>query len=297
MPLPSEHVAGNIYDLGYRRYEGERRGRAYAVRSLYFQSLLSVFGIGRRASSKIIPFSLAIIILLPASVQLGLVALATRDVGVARPENYFRFIQLILALFCAAVAPELVGRDQRTRTLSLYFSRSLLRSDYVAAKLAALVSAVLIVLLVPQVLLLAGGALGSSDSWGYLQDHWDQVPPILGSALAISLLMSSVSLAIAAQTARRAFATGGVLAFFVLSTSVGSVVFATTSGDYRRYSALLDWFTMLDGLTLWLFRARAGAASVNAEADLSGWVYLAAAVAISAAGLALLFQRYRKVPL
>ena len=36
------------------------------------------------------------------------------------------------------VAPELVGRDQRNRSLALYFSRAVSRSDYVLAKLAAL---------------------------------------------------------------------------------------------------------------------------------------------------------------
>ena len=31
--LPPVTRAGNIYDLGYRRYEGPRLGRAHAIRS------------------------------------------------------------------------------------------------------------------------------------------------------------------------------------------------------------------------------------------------------------------------
>ncbi|HLQ49004.1 MAG TPA: ABC transporter permease, partial [Candidatus Dormibacteraeota bacterium] len=38
---------GSIYDIGYRRYEGPRLGRAHAIRSLFFHSLRSTFGIGR----------------------------------------------------------------------------------------------------------------------------------------------------------------------------------------------------------------------------------------------------------
>ena len=38
---------GVIHDLGYRRYEGQRLGRAAIVRALCWHSLRSAFGIGR----------------------------------------------------------------------------------------------------------------------------------------------------------------------------------------------------------------------------------------------------------
>ncbi len=293
MSQPSERAAGSIYDLGYRRYEGVRLGRRHAVAAIYFQGLRGAFGLGRRTSSKIIPIALAVIVLIPAAIQLGIAALAPRDLSVIKPENYFSFVDVILALFCAAVAPELVGRDQRTRTLSLYFSRSLLRSDYAAAKLGALVSALLIVMLLPQVVLFGGSALASSDSWGYLRDNWRQVAPILGSAFAIALFMASISLTIAAQTPRRAYATGGVLAFFVVLHAITAILVGTLSGDYQRYAVLLDPFSVLRGLTIWLFRSTGE--GMLTDAHLSGWTYLLAAVAITAASMALLYRRYQKV--
>ena len=66
--LSSATPAGNIYDLGYRRYDGIRKGRGYAIWALYLASLRSAFGMGRRPSSKIIPFALAFILLVPAVV-------------------------------------------------------------------------------------------------------------------------------------------------------------------------------------------------------------------------------------
>ncbi len=67
---------GNIYDLGYRGYDGERLGRRYAVTSLYIYSLRAIFGLGRSAWAKVFPFGLAIIALIPATIQLGIAAIA-----------------------------------------------------------------------------------------------------------------------------------------------------------------------------------------------------------------------------
>ena len=43
---------------------------------------------------------------------------------------------ILVLLFCAAQAPELLGRDQRFGVLPLYFSRALARLDYALAKVA-----------------------------------------------------------------------------------------------------------------------------------------------------------------
>ena len=60
----------------------------------------------------------------------------THVLGVLAPGS-----SLLVVLFCAIVAPELVSRDLRGGVLPLYFSRPMTRSDYALAKLAALVTA------------------------------------------------------------------------------------------------------------------------------------------------------------
>ena len=45
--LPPITRAGHIYDLGYRRYEGPRLGRAHAIRSLVVHSFRTTYGLGR----------------------------------------------------------------------------------------------------------------------------------------------------------------------------------------------------------------------------------------------------------
>ena len=121
MPEPAESAAGSIYDLGYRHYGGTRLGRRHAVLSLYVQSLRGVFGFGRHTSSKIIPIGLTIVALLPARHPARLYLASPKTPSPAsdifQPSDYYEFIQWPLALFVAAVGPELVGRDQRNRTL------------------------------------------------------------------------------------------------------------------------------------------------------------------------------------
>ena len=56
---PRSEGAGSIYDLGYRRYDGERLGRRHSVLALYLYSLRWAFGLGRRTSSKIIPVAIS----------------------------------------------------------------------------------------------------------------------------------------------------------------------------------------------------------------------------------------------
>ena len=181
----SESTAGSIYDLGYKRYEGARLGRRHAIWALYIYSVRGVFGIGRSLSSKVGPIGLAIIALLPAVVQLGVAAIAPEDIEVVEPEEYYGFIQIVLAVFCAVVAPELVGRDQRTQTLSLYFSRALRRQDYALAKFAALVTGLLAITVIPQVIMFVGNGLAADDFGDYLQDKWRDLPSVLGSAILL----------------------------------------------------------------------------------------------------------------
>jgi ABC-2 type transport system permease protein len=301
-----ERAAGSIYDLGYRNYKGVRLGRRHAVTSLYVQSLRGVFGLGRHHASKIIPFALAIITLLPAVVQVGVVALAEEDIDIFRPDDYYEFIQWPLALFVAAVAPELVGRDQRNRTLSLYFSRALLRSDYVLAKVAALATALLILTLVPQAMVFLGNALAGDDSLDYLRDNWRDVAPIVASGALLSLFMASVALAIASQTSRWPLASGGVIAYFAITFVVAAILVHTLETGPPRYAFLFSGFHVMRGLTLWVFGVTptlavdeedGSLANDLALADVALILYAVAAAVTIVAALSVLYRRYRRMAL
>ena len=287
--------AGAIYDVGYQRYEGVRLGRRHATWALYIHSLRGVFGIGRSLSSKVGPIGLAVFALIPAIFQLGLASIAPEELEVVRPEEYYDIIEIVLVIFCAVVAPELAGRDQRTNTLSLYFSRALRRQDYALAKFAALMTGMLAITFIPQVIMFIGNGLAANDFGDYLQDEWTDLPAILGSAILLSGLIAGIGLVIAAQMPRRAYSTVGILAAFLLTSTIAASVFEATDQNIGRFVLLFSPFHVAEGFTLWFFDAAPDPGTQLAEADFNGVIYAIDAVIVTLLMLALLFRRYEKI--
>jgi ABC-2 type transport system permease protein len=303
----STEPEGNVYDLGYRSYEGVRLGRAHAVLSLYGVSFRGIFGLGRHTSSKILPFGLAILVLVPAVIQLVSVAVSkTVDFELISPDDYYEFAQWPLALFVAAVAPELVGRDQRNHTLPLYFSRPLLRGDYVFAKMAALSTALLVMALVPQAVIFTGNAMAVSDPTDYFRDNWRDVFPIVASGAMISLFWSAIALAIGSQTDRWPLASGGIIAYFAVSWILGSLLVNSNDSGPFQYSLLISGFHVVRAFTLWTFGVTPAPPAPDQDdsltsdlalADVSLYVYALAAAATIALALLIVHLRYRRMAL
>lgn len=291
----SDAPSGSIYDLGYRRYEGLRLGRGYAFISLYLASLRAAFGLGRGAGAKVFTFGLTALAFLPAVIQLGIGALAEGIVDLFEAHAYYGYTQVILALFCATVAPDLVGRDQRTRTLSLYFSRSLNRVDYAAAKYGALATALLALTLAPQLLLFVGNGLATNDVGGYMADEWTQVWPIVTSAALLSAFIAGIAIVIAAQTPRRAYSTVAILAVFMLAWIVGAVVIETVQTNVALPLVLFSPFHTMRAFTLFLFGVDPDPASPTAEIYREGWLYLAGALGWVVVSALLLIRRYERI--
>ncbi len=119
LPAPG---GGVIHDIGYRHYTGPRLGRPGIVRALVWHSLRSSVGIGRGAKAKIIPVIAFVAMCLPAVVNA--VSVAEGGHRLVPYDTYiFQLRVLIMIIFVAAQAPELVSRDLRSHVLPLYFSR------------------------------------------------------------------------------------------------------------------------------------------------------------------------------
>ena len=171
--------------------------------------------------------------------------------------TYLGLIMTLLILFCAAQAPELVGRDQRHRVLVLYFSRALERADYALAKLAAIATALILVYAAPLLLMFLGRVLAGSDVPAALVENVvarsrrrSRVAPV------IALVLGGISLAVASLTPRRAYATAGIIAIFVIPPIVISVVQEVARGDLAGYVVLLGPAQVLDGVNAFLFGRR-----------------------------------------
>ena len=159
----------------------------------------------------------------------------------------------LLILFCAAQAPELVGRDQRHRVLVLYFSRALERADYALAKLAAMVTALILVYAAPLLLMFAGRIFAGSDVPTALADNLQAIAPAVLVAPLMALVLGGISLAAASLTPRRAYATAGIIAIFIIPPLVIAVAQEVARGGFAQYIVLLGPAQVLDGVNAFLF--------------------------------------------
>jgi ABC-2 type transport system permease protein len=289
-------AAGVIHDLGYRRYDGPRLGRAQIVRALTWHSFRSAWGIGRGVKAKILPALVVIAICLPAFVNAFAVAR-----GNARLFGYDVYVPtlrvIVVTIFLAAQAPELVSRDLRSRVLPLYFSRPLRRGDYPLAKYIALTVSLLILIEVPLLILYVGTIASAKNDHGVWNETKALIPG-LGMGVLWAVLMAAIGLVLASFTGRRAYATGIVaIACFLTWTlaelliQVEGGVTATTTG--ARLGGLLSPFTVIDGVRIWLGGTNEGLDPSNLGHY--GPLYGIVAVLMLAACLGGLAARYRKV--
>jgi len=291
-------ATGSIYDLGYRRYDGPRLGRGHAVRALVGHGLRAVFGLGRSGRAKIAPLSLGALVALPAVVSVGFESLTGGVGGELNPisiEGYLTFIQTLLVFFVAAQAPELLVRDRRHGVLTLYFSRALERHDYVLAKWVSLVTAVGLVVLLPQVILLVGELFATPDVGEGVAEVLPLIVPVAARTVLVAALLGGVGLAASAFTTRRAFAAGTIIAVFLVPSGiVALLVGGVDLGGPLSLVALLDPFALLDGASALLFGAEPRTRTVLLS-DLPLEAFAVGAVVAALGALAIVLLRYRRV--
>src|SRR5688572_10701644 len=199
--------AGAIHDIGYRHYDGPRLGTSYIRRSLFLETFRGSFGLGRSARSKIMPFLLLSVMVLPA-VVVGIVAgyFGFDELPLGYTE-YVVTMQVAVTVFLGSQAPAVMSRDLRFRVAPLYFSRPLSRQQYVQAKYAGMSAALLILIGLPLTLLLAGALLAEMPFGEQLPDYLRA----MGGAFLYALVLGGVALVVAAMTPRRGVVVAAVV--------------------------------------------------------------------------------------
>jgi ABC-2 type transport system permease protein len=289
-------AAGAIYDIGYRRYEGARLGRGYAFRTLFVHTLRSAWGLGRPGRARVIPFVLLALVTFPAVIQVLVGAASQGEAKLISYESYFAGVHALVALFCAAQAPELVSTDQLHRVLPLYFSRPLRRQDYAAARLGGMIAALAILILVPMLVIFLGRLSIAADVGSAMRAELPLLPKVAATTLMAAVLMASISIALAAVNTRRAIASATVLGLFLLSSAVSELLRHTTTGALQRFAVLLNPVACANGVVDWIFHVAPPAKlPAGMPLPLHGGYLLAGVCAWTAAALLLLFTRYAKV--
>ncbi len=308
---------GVIHDIGYRRYTGRRLGRAQIIRALYWHSLRSAFGFGRGAKAKIVPVITFVVICLPAVVSA--VAVARGNGRLVPYDTYaFQLRVVVMIIYIAAQAPELVSRDLRSHVLPLYFCRPLRRLDYPLAKLAAFITACLAMIEIPLLLLYIGTIAQSHGGSAVWHETRALIPGLL-VGLMWAVLLAAIGVALASLSGRRAYATGAIAIYFFLTFILAGILISVMQRNVVRavapppgappgapqkfeqvtqvattgahLSGLVSPFTTLDGVREWLGGTSPG---LVPGVGRYGPLYGAMLLVLLAASLGGLVARYRK---
>jgi ABC-2 type transport system permease protein len=316
-PAATSAAGSVIHDLGYRRYDGPRLGRAQIVRALAWHSFRSAFGLGRGAKAKIVPLVALVALCLPAVVNAF--AMSKGNPRLVDYDTYSPALRdIVMTVFVAVQAPELVSRDLRSRVLPLYFARPIKTIDYPLAKYLAFTAACLVMVEVPLLLLYVGSIAnvhGGSAVWAQTR----ALIPGLLVGLMWAVVLAAISLYLASLTGRRAFATGAVAVFFLLTFTLAEILLQVEgqpTGPQRvqavqggqvvqsalaapslaeKVAGLFSPFTLLDGVRMWL--GGTDPADNVPKPGGFGAVYALVLVVITALCLAGLAARYRKARL
>jgi len=225
-PVNATAHGGTVFDIGYQRYSGPREGRSRARRAIYKDGLRIALGLGRGGRAKILPwFFIAVLsviglvfaIVAGAADRLGGPGTAER-INLPSHSDYYGIASIIMFVFAAVVAPELLCRDRRDGVINLYLVRPLTGSDYVASRWAAFLTVTVVAAWLPQIILFLGLSAGDPLPLQYLQKHWLDVPRFLAAGAAMALYATTLAMLTASFTTRRAYASVFLVGLFVITT-------------------------------------------------------------------------------
>jgi len=286
---------GEVYDLGYQPFTGERYGRVQSIRAIWRDSIRASLGLGRNITSKLLPLGLLVLVLLPAVfviVIAGFVSSFGGDIddleldGLSNRE-YYEFAFVPLLLFASMIGPEMFCPDRRNNVLVLYFVRPLTPMNYVAARWLGFATVSTVILWMPQALIFATRAMIADNPFTWMREHIEIVPQAALSGIVIAAFLTTVALAVSSFTDRKPYAAGAALGFLVITSVVGSILTELVGGSLGDWLGLLDFIQAVINVNNWIFR------EVQPDQVLGSWAYIADFAAVIAVGWILMWWRYR----
>lgn len=237
---------GTVFDIGYQRYTGPREGRNRSRFAVFKNGVRTALGLGRGAWAKALPWFfigvLAAIALIMALVAGAAERLAGPEAADQLPSHsdYYGMVAMVIFVFAAVVAPELLCRDRRERVIDLYLVRPLTGSDYIIARWSAFLAVMVAAIWLPQFVLLIGLSMGDPAPVSYLREHWLDIPRFLAAGVVFAAYTTTLAMLTASFTTRRAYASVFLVGLFVITTPL------TMGLAYEIEGAAGQWISMFD---------------------------------------------------
>ena len=311
---------GEVYDIGYRHYDGPREGRNRARFALWTNGVRTALGLGRGTRAKILPILLFASTMIPAAVFVIMASLA-EDFGVSDVvevpghADYYDVVSILVLVFSAIIAPELLCADRRSQVLQLYLVRPLSPMDYVAGRWLAFFTIVLALVYSGQIVMFVGFTFAAETPLDYLRENWLDVPRFLAAGAVVAVFVTTIPLAVSGFTARRAYAAGFVIGLFIISTSAANALTTcerevriengvtvvdrcdAVTGQWAKWIGLTDFGSVPSHLNGMIFDKVADSDLANQVSKLNDAIPIAWYILLTAGPAAVLLRRYQKAAL
>ena len=240
--------SGTVFDIGYQRYLGRREGQGRARLAIYKDGLRTALGFGRGAKAKVLPWFFIGVLNAIALVMALVAGAANRFGGAGAAEranlpshsDFYSIASIIVFVFSALVAPELLCRDRREGVIHLYHVRPLTGTDYILSRWAAFLSVMLAAVWLPQVVLFLGLSMGDPEPTSYLVKHWLDIPRFLVSGAAMAAYATTLALLTASFTTRRAYASVFLVGLFIITTPFTAGVSQELGGTAGEWLSMFN---------------------------------------------------------
>ena len=317
--------SAEVFDLGYQHYDGPREGRMRARKALWTNGVRTALGLGRSTRAKILPLLLFAAVMAPAIV-IVLVKSTAEELGASDAlwghAEYYQLVSILVLIFSAIIAPELLCPDRRDRVLHLYLVRPLTSDDYVAGRWLAFFTITLALVYSGQIVLFIGSVFADPEPIDYLKDNWLDAPRFLAAGLAVAAFTTTLPLAVSAFTTRRAFAAGFVIGLFIISlaaaggltscpdheervdlttTESGQQITVTredcepVTGDYAKWFGLMNVTGAPVYISDWIFDVENDEQPYMAVAEHPIGIPIAVYLLLTLGPAAVLVWRYRRI--
>jgi ABC-2 type transport system permease protein len=143
---------------------------------------------------------------------------------------------------------------------------------------------------VPQFIMFLGAAFTTKDGMSGVWNETKDLVPGWAYSLLWALLFTSIGLLVASLTGKQAFAAGGIVAIFLMTTPVVGVLSVLPSTAANHMAGLASPMTLISGVGAWALGS-----DIGIDLGQYGPIYGIEAFCLIAAALLLLLARYRKV--
>ncbi|MGA7670303.1 MAG: ABC transporter permease subunit [Nitrolancea sp.] len=281
-----------IYDRGYRHYDGPREGRTHAIRALISYSIKRGLGVKKRWTAKIIPILVYGFAFFPVVIIVGIRSFIGDAAQGFNYQTLYDLLATVLLVFAAATAPEMLCDDRRQRVLPLYFSRAISRGDYLLAKLGGLGILMATVSLLPAFILFLGVTFLADSPTSYFVHHTGDILRIVADGCLLSLFFASIGLVIASFTDRKSVAAAVYIGSIVLISGLVAALFDAVDASWHRYLLLASPMAIPQSLTAWIFGSKLSGDSAAAQANVAGQWYLVSVAAVVVVCSFIVYRQY-----